>query len=154
MTEKRNYVRYSLDVSEVNGMIALASDVRIVDISLGGIALKADRRLNIGSEYSLRLEDKKDAVSLRCSVVRCSVSESRKRANGSIVPIYEAGMKFTDTSPEKEEQLRNFIARNKTGALAALVDHFPAREDGNRRQLSRSHADVTTKKFTAVRIKG
>jgi hypothetical protein len=94
MQNMRRHKRYRLDVIEVNGKISLADKVEILDISLGGIALKVDRRLNIGREYLLKLREKGKALEVKCIVVRAELSGIEQRANGESVSIYTAGMIF------------------------------------------------------------
>jgi len=54
--DKRRHKRFRSDLMELYGKIVLAQKVEIIDISLGGVAVKTDRRLNIGREYLLKLE--------------------------------------------------------------------------------------------------
>jgi Tfp pilus assembly protein PilZ len=108
--DKRRYKRYSTDSIKVNGRIMLSKIVDIIDISLGGIALKADRRLNIGNEYILKIEEKDLQFSAKATVVWASLHESRRSGNGDMVPIYAAGMKFNAGQNDKISELIKFIA--------------------------------------------
>jgi len=108
LKDKRRYKRFTLNIQEINGKMLFATQVKVIDISVGGIAIKANRRLNIGSEYSLKLEGKK-SISLRGSVVWSSLGEGRGIAYGEVVPIYSAGLKFTNMSAEKIRELLSFI---------------------------------------------
>jgi c-di-GMP-binding flagellar brake protein YcgR len=112
MEDKRRYKRFTLNIQEINGKMLFATQVKIIDISVGGISIKANRRLNIGSGYSLRLEGKK-TISLRGSVVWSTLGESRGKSDGEVVPIYSAGLKFTNMSAEKITELLSFIDSNK-----------------------------------------
>jgi len=108
LKDKRRYKRFTLNIQEINGKMLFATQVKVIDISVGGISIKANRRLNIGSEYSLRLEGKK-SISLRGSVVWSSLGEGMGKADGEVVPIYSAGLKFTNMSAEKIKELLGFI---------------------------------------------
>ena len=112
MEDKRRYKRFTLKIQEINGKMLFATQVKVIDISAGGISIKANRRLNIGREYSLKLEGMK-AISLRGSVIWSSLGESRGRSNGEVVPIYSAGLKFTNMTEEKTAELLSFIESNK-----------------------------------------
>ena len=101
-----------MNIQDINGKMLFATQVKVIDISVGGISIKANRRLNIGSEYSLRLEGKK-TISLRGSVVWSTLGESRGKSDGEVVPIYSAGLKFTNMSAEKITELLSFIDSNK-----------------------------------------
>ena len=84
MLEKRRYKRFMLDLIGVNGRLSLTDKVEIIDISFGGVALKADRRLNIGKEYLFTL--------------------------GERALIYTAGMRFEEGSTDKiADFIRNSI---------------------------------------------
>ncbi len=55
MKEKRRYKRFSVDSAEMDGNMVFAHAVKIINISIGGVALKADRKLNVGCEYTLKI---------------------------------------------------------------------------------------------------
>jgi len=109
----RRYQRYTIDSMKIKGRIMYSKIVDIIDISLGGIALKADRRLNIGNQYILNIDEIGLHISLKATVVWASLHHSIKSANGDLVPIYAVGMKFNETSNEKISQLIKFIAPDK-----------------------------------------
>ena len=50
MEERRRHKRFSVDILEISGKMVLARYVKILDISIGGVSFKADRRLHIGHE--------------------------------------------------------------------------------------------------------
>ena len=109
----RRYKRFTIDSMKIKGRIMFSKIVDIIDISLGGIALKADRRLNIGNEYILKIDEKGLHISLKATVVWASLHQSIKSANGDLVPIYAVGMKFNESSNEKISELIKFIAPDK-----------------------------------------
>jgi len=109
MHDKRKHKRLTLRVLDIHGHMVFATEVKVLDISIGGIRLKANRRLNIGSEYALKLEDKNKVVSLKGAVVWSSLSEHKDITGGEVVPIYTAGLKFVNLSAEKITQLLEFI---------------------------------------------
>jgi c-di-GMP-binding flagellar brake protein YcgR len=120
MQDKRRYKRFTLKVLEVTGKMVLASEVEVVDISIGGISIKANRRLNIGGEYSLKLEDRNTAISLRGTVMWSSLSETKSGRAGEAIPIYKAGLKFTNISAEKITELLNFIEDHKKEEIYSM----------------------------------
>jgi hypothetical protein len=108
MEEKRRYRRFRVDIMEINGKMVFADNVTILDISAGGISLKADRRLNIGTEYTLKMEEEGKILAVKGNIVWSVLSETRQVPGGDIVPVYTAGMKFTDLSEEKSSEIINF----------------------------------------------
>jgi Tfp pilus assembly protein PilZ len=98
MQQERRHKRYRLDPIGITGKMSLSNKVEILDISLGGVALKADRRLNIGKELLIKLQDKEKTLNVAGIVVRSELSGMEKRTNGESITIYTAGMKFKDDS--------------------------------------------------------
>lgn len=110
--ERRNYPRFIVDIMDIHGKMLFANDVNILDISMGGVLLKADRRLNIGRDYTMKLESKDKVLNVQGTVVRSMLSESRKDEKGEIIPIYTAGLHFINLSNEKMSELKHFIKEN------------------------------------------
>jgi hypothetical protein len=101
MLDKRRHRRFKLDLIEFDGKLSMADKVEIVDMSFGGVALKVDRRLNIGKEYLFKLGDKENSIDVQSIVVRCKLSGIEERFNGEKISIYTAGMRFKDGAVEK-----------------------------------------------------
>ena len=110
MWEKRHHKRYTVDVMDINGSMVLADDVKILDISLSGICLKADRRLNIGCCHVLNIEDKRKALNVKGRIIWSLLGEKKDGKPGEIIPIYTAGMKFTDITQKNKKEIAEFIA--------------------------------------------
>ena len=89
-----------MDNDEINSSMALADHVQVLDISEGGISLKADIRLNIGRQYTLTIKTKRNVSTVKGIIVWSSLIENKEDAKGNIVPIYKAGLQFTNVSRE------------------------------------------------------
>ena len=122
MQEKRRHKRYSLDLIEVNGKMGMADKVEILDISLGGVALKADRRLNIGKEYMIKLQEKGKTLDVKGIVVRSELSGIEARAHGETASIYTAGLVFKDGFADKIADFLRPIEQNTKKHSSAVVD--------------------------------
>lgn len=123
MQDHRRYKRFRLDLIEINGKMRFADKVEIVDISFGGVALKADSRLNIGREYVIRLGDGENSLDVKGIVVRSELSGIEERANGERVSIYTAGMRFQEGSEEKiADFFHNAIEHDKKEKVEMMVD--------------------------------
>jgi hypothetical protein len=94
----------------------LVTEVKVIDISISGISLKVNKRLNIGSDYTLKLEGRK-TISMRGTVVWCSLIETRKVSQEAMIPIYSVGMQFKDMSTERVTELQNLIEHHKIGEV-------------------------------------
>jgi c-di-GMP-binding flagellar brake protein YcgR len=120
--DKRRHKRFRLDLMEINGKMILADKVEIIDISLGGVALKTDRRLNVGKEYLIKLGDREKSIDVKGIIVRCELSTIEERSNGARVSIYTAGMMFKDVSPDTIADFLNSIEQAKKEAMPVMVD--------------------------------
>jgi hypothetical protein len=100
-------------VEGIHGKMTFASEVDILNMSLSGVAIRLDRRLNIGSEYNLKLEVEDTNVSVQGTIVWAALDEVRKRPDGQESAVYSAGMRFTDVVTPRLAQLLEFIDRNK-----------------------------------------
>jgi len=109
----RRHKRYKVDVIEINGKMVLAKYVKILNISIGGISLQTEKRLNVGSQYTLKIEGKGKVITIKGMVVWSLLSESIGDTRGNIIPIYKAGMKFIDLSKEKSNEIAQFIEDHK-----------------------------------------
>ena len=81
------------------------NEVQVIDVSNGGIFVKADRRFEIGREYSVKLEYEDKVLSLHGIVAWSALSERGEGSFGRTVPIYKAGIRFADISMEKLNEL-------------------------------------------------
>jgi hypothetical protein len=112
---QRQYERLDVDITEISGDIMFANEVTILNISLGGISLRADRRLNVGKEYTVKMKVKDNFISVKGKVVWSLLSESRNDSNGDFVPIYTVGIQFVHGSDEKIEEIIEFIKKHRRG---------------------------------------
>ena len=94
--ERRQHRRLKVDDMKVNCEMPSATDVKIIDISKSGVFVKADRKLDIGNKYALKIGYENEVLFVKAVVVWSLLADNEKEANGSIIPIYIAGMQFTD----------------------------------------------------------
>jgi Tfp pilus assembly protein PilZ len=111
---KRREARFI--VEGLSGKMTFASEVSILNMSLSGVAIRTDRRLNIGHEYQLRLEAEGEGVNLRGAVVWCSLESRRKDTRGDDILIYSAGLRFTNVMTEALQNLMAFLDHHKRHA--------------------------------------
>ncbi len=101
LMEKRRHKRFRLDLIKINGTLNMANQVEIIDLSFGGVALRVDRRLNIGREYKFKLGDDGNSIDVNGTVVRCKLNTIEERYNGDRISIYTAGMRFPEDSSDR-----------------------------------------------------
>jgi hypothetical protein len=123
---RRRHPRFT--VEDMRGQLVLASPVEVLNLSLGGVAIRADRRLNIGSGYTLKLE-MGDRFIVLPGVVVWSVLSGMRKTRGEDTPQYSAGLRFTGVLDEKVQGLIEFIDENRIveeHRLAGLRVHVEA----------------------------
>jgi hypothetical protein len=110
--EKRQYRRFPMDAGTLIGRLDHDHTVDIMDMSVGGAAVKADRRLTVGSEYAMKLETPDGGIAVKGVVVRSRMLGIWENFQGERVPIYASAVKFREGS---EEQIADFLC----GAILA-----------------------------------
>ncbi len=120
--DKRRHKRFRSDLMELYGKMILAQKVEILDINLGGVALKTERRLKIGREYRLKLEWKKKTLEVLGIVVRAELIGVEARDNGETVSIYRSGVMFKDDSSNATADFIKSIELDKKEAVSVTVD--------------------------------
>ena len=111
--EKRRHKRYALDIYDIQSEMLLAKEVKILDISISGVSLKADKRMDINREYTLKIRSKGKVLIFKGKVISSVLSGNQQGADGESVPIYTAGLKFADSSSEKMKEIIDFIEDHK-----------------------------------------
>ena len=123
MAEKGQYKRLSVKNLNIQSEMSLAKKLTIINISSGGLLVKADRRLNIGNSYVLKI-GYKDTVVFTKAVVRWSfLVESIEDTDGNIIPLYIAGMQFDEVSLEKGEGIIHSIVADVESDVLQQIDH-------------------------------
>jgi hypothetical protein len=125
MRSQRRYKRFKLDLTDIDGKMSSAGKVGIIDISRGGVALKADRKLNIGKECSITLGHGGKSINVKGSVVRSELSGIEERANGDLVTVYSAGIVFKEVPEDKIKDFLHSIEHAKNEEVPGTADRHP-----------------------------
>jgi c-di-GMP-binding flagellar brake protein YcgR len=112
MKEKRRYRRFLIEGMDVQCRMFFTTEVKIVDISFGGVALRLNKRLNMGQEYTLKIESESETISLKGIVVWENMTSLIGEIKDKEFPIYEVGIKFQEVLTGKGANLLNFISGN------------------------------------------
>jgi hypothetical protein len=116
MHDRRPHKRYTVDLLDITSALIEANGIKIINISEKGIALRASRRLNIGETYILKIRSEDTILNLQGVVVWSRISQIRKSHHSNTIPVYTAGVEFTELSNDKRENLVRFIETHKTAA--------------------------------------
>jgi len=117
--ERRRHKRYTVD--GVHGNVLYPSDLDILNMSIDGAAIETAKRLDINREYTFKIKYKGSLVSFRGRVIWSLLTNKKLKDQDKMIPIYRAGIRFTDTLNEKGNQLMNFIEDNKVTTLERRV---------------------------------
>jgi len=117
--ERRRNKRYK--VEGVHGNVLHPSDLVILNMSIDGAAIETSKRLEINREYIFKIKHKGMILSFRGLVVWSLLTNKEIVDQHKIIPVYRAGIRFTDTLNEKTSQLIDFIEDNKITALERRV---------------------------------
>ncbi len=124
MRNMRQHKRFTLDLVGLSSKMSLVGNVEIINISSGGVALKADRKLNIGKECLMTLGYEGKQINVKGVVVRSELSGIEERADGGKVTIYSAGILFKDESAGKVMDFLDSIEDNKKTQVPVQADWF------------------------------
>jgi hypothetical protein len=102
--ERRQHKRLNIELRGMSGKMAFTSYLNIIDISAGGISFEADRRLNMGRSYTLSIIYDKQTIHIKGTVIWSIIRKSKKDDRGNVIPVYKAGMKFSDESREQIQE--------------------------------------------------
>lgn len=103
------HARFQAPGDGVSGEMVISEEVKIVNISIGGIALNVHRKLTVGKEYVLNLYANNEAISVSAEMTRFHLSGWKTNAKGNNVPLYLVGMAFKNVSPKRGKEIAEFI---------------------------------------------
>ncbi len=78
-----------------------------------GAAITTTQQLAIGREYALKFRVEDDLLHLQGRVVWSVLSHSKMLKNGEVVPVYKAGVRFSNTLTDTATQLISYIGKNR-----------------------------------------
>ncbi len=118
-SENRKFRRYEVD--SVHGRMAYLSDINILNISMDGAAIATTQRLSLDREYALKLNYEDSSLTLRGKIVWSVLSHSKTLKNGEVVPVYKAGVKFTNVLTNEATNLITYIEKSRTSDMEKRI---------------------------------
>ena len=118
-TQKRRYRRY--EVRDVYGSLLYRVEVKVLNLSLTGMAVEATQQLKQGRVHSVRLGQGESAINVDATVRWCRLVGTRKAANGEPTTVYLAGLTFDGMVTEKAEVVMEFLKEHVVLALQKRV---------------------------------
>ena len=119
---RNNTDHAKFDFTDIQGTMTLAIKVEIINIHHGGVALKADGKLDVGREYTIKLGDEGQSIDVNGIVVRCNMVGTEPTAEGKAIFIYAAGMRFIEGSEDKITAFLNSVEHHVNEKPAQAVE--------------------------------
>jgi Tfp pilus assembly protein PilZ len=118
----RKHKRFKLDVLDLSSKMSLVGKVKLIDISEDGVAIKADRKLNIGKECLMMLGYEGKHINVKGIVVRSELSGIEEKADGETITMYSVGIFFKDESAGTVKEFLDSIGNNKKTQVPEQTD--------------------------------
>ena len=84
-------------------------EVRLLNLSLAGMAVATSTALTVGKRYSFNLTKGEKVIRVTGTVAWCVLRTTRPRPGEDVVPVYHAGIHFEDVLTERAQALRQLI---------------------------------------------
>ena len=107
---RRRFDRYAAD--DLQGSFSYAVEAVVLNISLGGFAVRTATQLTIGRVYRFRLGSGDNTVHLTGTVQWCKMAGTEKLESGDVVPVYQAGIAFDEVMTRQAIELRQFLEKS------------------------------------------
>ena len=117
--ERRSHKRYEVD--NVEGEVTYTFEVKILNMSLEGMAIETNKMLNIDKNYSIKLYNNDKTIMIDGQVVWSRLQRTMKTEAGDIVPIYRSGIKFNKIFTKRANDIADFIETNRIMTLEKRI---------------------------------
>jgi hypothetical protein len=104
--DKRQNKRFKMALEGLIGRLDDDHLVDIIDLSVGGIAIKSGRRLVVGREYFIRLHARNHSLEVRGTVIWSRIVDNKESPFGQRSPVYASAMRLQEGS---EDRVTDFI---------------------------------------------
>jgi hypothetical protein len=106
MQERRRKPRFQL-IGEVTGKLKSTMDVKLIDVSEGGVQLESTLGLPPASVCQLKIFSEDEELILRAEVRRCRAQLTKK--DGVRCVCYRSGLEFVEVSDRQLDGIRQLI---------------------------------------------
>jgi len=117
--ERRKNKRY--DVEGIEGCLTFVLNVKILNMSLDGMAVEANHMISVNKEYTIKVNHKGECLDLKGKVIWSKLYKTVVSPEGDVIPIYRAGIKFENVLSEKTLSLLDFIEKSRILTLEKRI---------------------------------
>jgi Tfp pilus assembly protein PilZ len=103
----RRFPRY--EVQDVEGTFLYNLQADVLNLSVGGMAVEARKRLDVGRSYMFTIRKLQDTIRLPGRVAWCVLCRTERVSDIEVVPIYHAGIHFEEVLTNRASQLVRLI---------------------------------------------
>jgi Tfp pilus assembly protein PilZ len=105
--ERRRFRRF--EVRGLSGSLLVPVKIRLVNLSVGGMALETHSYLRFGRSYTVKLEGDERGLTLAGTVAWCTLKSTARSDHGEVLPLYRAGLKFEALDAVRGRELWELI---------------------------------------------
>ena len=110
MDERRQHRRFNVENMSVDCDMPSATRVKVMNISSGGALVMADKLINIGKSYALKIEYKGKLLFVKADAVWALLTDCVKQDNGDVIPLFIAGMQFVNVIKGELPEILGLLA--------------------------------------------
>ncbi len=107
---KRRHHRY--DVRGVRGTLVFPMQVKVLNMSLTGLAIESRKALEIGKKYDLKLHNGRETIDINVDVQWCHLVRTERTGTSEVRPVYQAGLDFRHVLGYQARELLTFLEHN------------------------------------------
>ena len=115
--ERRKHRRFTVENMGVDCDMPAASRVKVMNMSSGGVLVMADKFINIGKSYALKIGYKDNSVFVKADVIWALLADCVKQDNGDVIPLFIAGMRFTEVIRGDVGEIMRLLEANMKGNM-------------------------------------
>ena len=144
--EKRQHRRFS--AGQLHVKTDSTSNYRgvVINISIGGMLVKSDKRLNVGQTYPMKIGYKDRELFVNASVMWALLVENTEDTYGNRIPLYMTGMQFRDAFKKIEDLVTSIKSNPHTELLNYVNDGERNQHVDNRNTCNRAERNLLKKK--------
>jgi len=137
--------RFKTENTDINCYIKVVGSAAIRNISIGGVSIETNFRLNRDTIYPVEIEDDDHNLKFEATAIWSNIVLHKESADlrSNFIPVYSAGIQFSHDSKEDPDKIMNYIKKFKQER--DNKDHFLIFTD--RRRNARSRIDKSGKCF-------
>jgi hypothetical protein len=122
LQNQRKHVRFRLRLIDIESKLSQVGSVDIVDMSLGGVLLRAEGKLAIGKQCSIQFIFRGRNYPVKGIVVRSELCGIDEQSRAKPVNLYLIGVMFKEESAGPVEELLNSIEQSKKVEVPASAN--------------------------------